>query len=77
MSTYSRPQWGSRVLGEAIVTHEAADGLRINGVPVVNVRTVDLFSLLDCADGATHVVLTVYLRLVQGEGAAGAKRRGS
>lgn len=65
MSVYHEPYWGSKVTGEVTISKDGQGRLYVNNVQVVDVRVVDLFSLLMCVDGSTHIVLTGFLRLVQ------------
>lgn len=42
----------------------------VDNVTVVDVRVVDLFTVLTCAGGATYYVLTAYLQQVDRRAAA-------
>lgn len=67
MSVYHAPEWRSRVSRVATIGLAGDGTYSVDGVPVLTVRTVGLFSLLTCADETAHVVLTAYLRLLHSE----------
>jgi hypothetical protein len=64
VSLYREPKWGSLMIGEAQINMDAQGNYTLNDLPVASVHVVDLFSVLTCADGTTHVVFTAFLRLI-------------
>lgn len=64
ISVYREPQWGSLMVGDALISRDAEGSYTMNDVPVTAVRVIDLFSVLTCADGSTYVVFTAFLRLI-------------
>jgi hypothetical protein len=64
ISLYREPKWGSLMIGEGLISRDARGDYTLNDLPVTDVRVVDLFSVLTCADGTTYVVFTAFLRLI-------------
>jgi hypothetical protein len=65
ISVYENPNWGARLVGDAMASQNAVGDLFIDGVRVETVDVVNMFSVLKRVDGRTQVVLTSFLRLVQ------------
>lgn len=64
LSVYAAPSWGAKCIGEALASKDERGELFIDGVHVVSVEPVSLFSVLHRVDGQTQIVLTSFLRLV-------------
>lgn len=64
LSVYQAPQWGSRIVRTATISQDSDGTYYVDKVRVADVRKINLFSVLACADGTTHNVLTGFLRLV-------------
>ncbi len=70
ITTYTEPRWGAKAKGTAMIRKDSQARYYVNDVGVVDVRAVDLFTVLSCADGATYYVLTAYLQQVDRRAAA-------
>jgi hypothetical protein len=64
INTYYEPLWGSRIAGTVAVRKDSQASYSIDGARVVELRVVDLFTVLACDNGTTHFVLTVFFRQV-------------
>jgi len=64
IATYRAPIWGSKMTGTAQIRKDSQARYYVDNVDVVDVRAVDLFTVLACADGTTHYVLTAFLQQV-------------
>ncbi|WP_129675306.1 hypothetical protein [Candidatus Chloroploca sp. Khr17] len=64
LSVYESAHWGSRLAGVALVRYDARGILLVNEVPVQTTRKSGHFTVLNCVDGSTSVVLSSFLRLV-------------
>ena len=49
---------------EVLVTRDDLGSYTIDTLPVTAIHTIDLFSVLVCADGTTYPVLTAFLRQI-------------
>ena len=70
ITTYSEPRWGSKAKGIAMIRKDSQACYSVDNVGIVDVRVVDLFTVLTCAGGATYYVLTAYLQQVDRRAAA-------
>jgi hypothetical protein len=64
ITTYSEPRWGSKATGSALIHKDRQARYYVDSVGVVEVQTVDLFTVLSCDNGTTYNVLTAILRQV-------------
>ncbi|NTW01103.1 MAG: hypothetical protein HGA19_07285 [Oscillochloris sp.] len=64
LSVYATADWGAKLIGAALVHKDAQGTLVIDGVPVETVQVIGQFSVLNCVDGRSRVVLTSFLRMV-------------
>lgn len=64
ITTYSEPRWGSKAIGTALIRKDSQARYYVDSVGVVDVRTVDLFTVLSCDNGTTYNVLTAFFRQV-------------
>jgi hypothetical protein len=71
ITTYPEPRWGSKANGTAMIRKDSQASYSVDNVDVVDVRVVDLFTVLTRSDGATYCVLTAYLQQVDRQAAAG------
>lgn len=60
--TYGAPQWGAKVVGNAMLHKDSQTRYYVDNVCVTDVRVVDLFTVLACVDGSTHYVLTAFFQ---------------
>ena len=70
INTYREPSWGSLIASKVAIRKDHQDCYYVDDVRVIDMHVVHLFTVLGCADGKTHVVLTVFFRQVdriQGE----------
>ena len=70
ITTYTAPRWGSKANGTAMIRKDRQTGYSVDNIDIVNVRVVDLFTVLTRSDGATYNVLTAYLEQVDRQAAA-------
>ena len=70
ITTYTEPRWGSKANGTAMIRKDRQAGYYVNDGDIVDVRVVDLFTVLTRSDGATYNVLTAYLQQVDRQAAA-------
>ena len=70
ITTYTEPRWGSKANGTAMIRKDRQAGYYVDNVDIINVRVVDLFTVLTGSDGATYNVLTAYLEQVNRQAAA-------
>jgi hypothetical protein len=66
LSVYEAADWGSKLAGVALVHKNDQGTLVIDEVLVDTIQVVGQFSVLNCVDGRSRVVLTSFLRLVGG-----------
>jgi hypothetical protein len=64
INTYREPSWGSLIAGKAAIRKDDQACYYIDDVRVIDMRVVHLFTVLTCADGKTHVVLTAFFQQV-------------
>jgi hypothetical protein len=64
INTYYEPQWGSRIAGTVAVRKDSQASYSVNDARVVELRVVDLFTVLTCDNGTTHFVLTTFFQQV-------------
>jgi hypothetical protein len=64
LSIYQEPKWGARATREVLVTLDDMGSYTVETRPVTSIHTIDLFSVLVCADGTTYPVLTAFLRQI-------------
>ena len=64
LSIYQTPKWGARATREVLVTLDDLGSYTVDTLPVASIQTVDLFSILTCADGTSYAVLTAFLRQI-------------
>jgi hypothetical protein len=64
ITTYGEPRWGSKVVGKAMLRKDSQARYYVDNVCVVDMRVVDLFTVLACVDGTTHYVLTAFFQKV-------------
>lgn len=64
LSVYESADWGARLAGAVHARRDAAGLLFVDDVRVEAIHVSGHFSVLDCADGRTRIVLTSFLRLV-------------
>jgi hypothetical protein len=70
ITTYTEPRWGSKANGTAMIRKDSQACYFVDKVDVVDVRVVDLFTVLTRSDGAAYYVLTAYLQQVDRQAAA-------
>jgi hypothetical protein len=70
ITTYSEPCWGAKANGTAMIRKDSQARYYVDNVDVVDVRAVNLFTVLTRIDGATYYVLTAYLQQVDRRAAA-------
>ena len=56
INTYYEPQWGSRIAGKVAIRKDSQANYSVDDARVVELRVVDLFTVLTCDNGTTHVV---------------------
>jgi hypothetical protein len=64
INTYYEPHWGSRIAGKVAIRKDSQASYSVDNARVVELRVVDLFTVLACDDGTTHYVLTVFFQQV-------------
>ena len=64
INTYYEPRWGSRIAGTVAIRKDSQANYSVNDARVVELRVVDLFTVLACDDGSTHFVLTAFFQQV-------------
>ena len=65
VTTYGEPRWGSRTAGTAVIRKDSQARYYVDNVYVVDMRVVDLFTVLACGDGTTYNVLTAFFQQVE------------
>jgi hypothetical protein len=58
------PSGGSRIAGTVAVRKDSQASYSVNDARVVELRVVDLFTVLTCDNGTTHFVLTTFFQQV-------------
>jgi hypothetical protein len=64
ITTYGEPRWGAKAAGMAQIRKDSQAHYYVNNVSVIDMRVVDLFTVLTCADNTTHYVLTAFFQRV-------------
>jgi hypothetical protein len=64
INTYHEPQWGSRIAGKVAIRKDSQANYSVDDARVVELRVVDLFTVLTCDNGTTHFVLTTFFQQV-------------
>jgi hypothetical protein len=64
ITTYGEPRWGSKAAGTAMIRKDSQAHYYVDDACVVDMRIVDLFTVLACDDGTTHNVLTAFFQRV-------------
>jgi hypothetical protein len=64
INTYHEPRWGSRIAGKVAIRKDSQASYSVDNARVVELRVVDLFTVLTCDDGKTHFVLTAFFQQV-------------
>ncbi|HEX9372457.1 MAG TPA: hypothetical protein VF897_15695 [Roseiflexaceae bacterium] len=70
ITTYGEPRWGSKAAGTAMIRKDSQAHYFVDEVGVVDMRVVNLFTVLNCADGQTYYVLTAFFRQVDRQASA-------